>query len=167
MYFFQFKKKNFFFFNFFQISFFFQTKFFFHNIFFFKKPFPDISHISQKILVCKQISFINKISTSVELNEILKDNQIKRYSHYTKSKLIYLLAKRGLIPEKYDANKQVKAMKAIDPKYIFLRQICNNPKKLEIHDLETDKDVLYPYIYKAALTLDTKTEVISIYNGKV
>ena len=39
--------------------------------------------------------------TCAELMEILKDNQIKGYSHYTKSKLIDLLVKRGLIPEKH------------------------------------------------------------------
>ena len=49
--------------------------------------------------------------TFAQLKEILKDNQIKVYSHYTKSKLIDLLDKRGLIPEKYETNKQIKAKK--------------------------------------------------------
>ena len=71
--------------------------------------------------------------------KMLKENEIREYSHYTKSKLIYLLIKRKLIPEKYANNKQVKAKKDINPKYNFLRQICNNPKKVEIHDLETYK----------------------------
>ena len=39
--------------------------------------------------------------TFAQLKEFLKDNQIKGYSHYTKSKLIDLLEKRGFIPEKY------------------------------------------------------------------
>ena len=52
--------------------------------------------------------------------EILKANEIRGYSHYTKSKLIDLLIKRGLIPEKYDTNKQVKARKDIDPKYYLV-----------------------------------------------
>ena len=99
--------------------------------------------------------------TCAELMEILKDNQIRGYSHYTKSKLIDLLIKRGLIPEQY-TNKQEKAKKDIDPKYIFLREICKNPKKVEIHDLETDKVVLYPSIYKAALAMDQNTGVISM-----
>ena len=72
-----------------------------------------------------------------------------------------------LISEKYDTNKQVKAIKDIDPKYYFLNQIRNNPKKVEIHDLETDKVVLYPSIYKATLTLDQNLGVIGMYNGKV
>ena len=82
--------------------------------------------------------------TYAELMEILTANEIRGYSHYTKSKLIDLLIKRGLIPEKYANNKQVKAKKDINPKYNFLRQIRSNPKKVEIHDLETDKVVFYP-----------------------
>ena len=62
-----------------------------------------------------------------------------------------------MIPEKYGTNKQEKAKKDIDPKYNFLRQICRNPKKVEIHDLETDEVVLYPSIYKAALEFDQNT----------
>ena len=45
-------------------------------------------------------------------------------------------------------------IKDIDPKYYFLKQIRSNPKKVEIHDSETDKVVLYPSIYNAALALD-------------
>ena len=37
--------------------------------------------------------------TYAELMEILKANDIRGYSHYTKSKLIDLFVKRGLIPE--------------------------------------------------------------------
>ena len=43
----------------------------------------------------------------------------------------------------------------------------SNPKKVEIHDLEADKIVLYPSIYKAALALDQNPGVIGMYNGKV
>ena len=76
------------------------------------------------------------------------------------SKLIDLLVKRGLIPEKHGKNKQEKMIKDIHPKYNFLRQIRKNPKKVEIHDLETDKVVLYLSICKAALALDQNTGVI-------
>ena len=54
------------------------------------------------------------------------------------------LIKKGLISAKYGTVKQEKAKKDIDPKYYFLRQIRSNPKKVEIHDLETDQVVLYP-----------------------
>ena len=78
-----------------------------------------------------------------------------------------MLVKRGLIPEKHDTNKQEKIIKDIDPKYNFLKQIRNNQKKVKIHDLETDKVVLYPFIYKAALAVDQNTGVIGMHNGKV
>ena len=72
-----------------------------------------------------------------------------------------------MISEKYGAYKQEKAKKDIDPKYNFLRQIRRNLKKVEIHELETYKVVLYPSIYMAALALDQNTGVISMYDGKV
>ena len=84
------------------------------NIIFFFKAFHDISHISQNGL--KKSFYNNKMPTYAELMEILKANKIRGYSHYTKSKLIDLLYKRGMIPEKYGTNKQEKAMKNIDLK---------------------------------------------------
>ena len=50
-----------------------------------------------------------------ELMEILKANEIRGYSHYTKSKLIDLLIKRGLILQNMISNRQLKARKDIDP----------------------------------------------------
>ena len=70
----------------------------------------------------------------MQLKEILKENQITGYSHYSTSKLIHLLDKRGLIPEKYETSKQVKAKK--DPKYNFIREGHSHPKKVEIHVLQ-------------------------------
>ena len=105
--------------------------------------------------------------TYTELMEILTANEIRGYSHYTKSTLIDLFIKRGLIPKKYYTNKQVKARKDRDSKYYFLNQIRSNTKKVEIHDLEADKFVLYLSIYTAALALDQNPEVIGMYNGKV
>ena len=75
--------------------------------------------------------------------------------------------KRRLIPEKYGTNKQEKATTDIDPKYNCLRQIHSNPKKVEIHDLETDKVVLCPSTCKAELALVQNTEVIATYDGNV
>ena len=83
--------------------------------------------------------------TYTELMEILKVNEIRGYSHYTKSKHTELLIKRGLIREKYDTNKQVKARKDIDPTYYFLKQIRSNPKKVELHDLDTRLSFILRY----------------------
>ena len=124
----------------------------------FFKALPDISGNA-----LKKLFYNNKMPTYAELMEILKATEIRGYSHYTKSKLIDLLIKKGLISEKYGTIKQEKAKKGTDPKYYFLRQIRSNPKKVEIRD----KVVLYPSIYKAALALDQDTRVISMYNEKV
>ena len=55
----------------------------------------------------------------------------------------------------------------IYPKYIFLRQIHSNPRKVQIHDLETDEVAIYPSIYRDALALGQNPGVIGMYNGKV
>ena len=67
----------------------------FFNVIFFFKEFTDISHISSKCF--KEIIYNKKMPTNTELMEILKVNEIRGYFHYTKSKLIELLIKRGLI----------------------------------------------------------------------
>ena len=64
---------------------------------FFFNAFRDISHISGNGL--KKLLYNNKMPTYAELMEILKANERRGYFHYTKSKLIDLLVKRGFIPE--------------------------------------------------------------------
>ena len=105
--------------------------------------------------------------TYAQLVAIQKANEIRGYSHYIKSKLVDLLGERWLIPEKYDIIIQDKSKKDIDPKFIFLRQIRSNPRKVQIHDLETDEVAIYPSIYRAALALSQNPGVIGMYNGKV
>ena len=69
--------------------------------------------------------------------------------------------------EKYDITIQDKSKKDIDSKNIFIRQIRSNPRKVQIHDLETDQVAIYPSIYRAALALGQYPRVIGMYNGKV
>ena len=40
--------------------------------------------------------------TYAQLVAILKANEIRGYSHYTKSKLVNMLGERGLMPKKYN-----------------------------------------------------------------
>ena len=54
----------------------------------------------------KKLFYNNKIPIYLELMKILKSNEIRGYYHYTKSELIDLLVKRGLIPEKHGNSKQ-------------------------------------------------------------
>ena len=81
---------------------------------FFFKSFHDISHIWQNGL--NKLFYNNKLPPYAELRKILKANAIRGYSDYTKSKLIYLLVYRGLIPEKDGNNKEEKKIiQNIDP----------------------------------------------------
>ena len=68
--------------------------------------------------------------------EILKDNEIRRYSQQTTSKLIDtksvlidFIIKRGWTPTKYGINKKEKATRVIDPKYNVPRQTLSKSKE--------------------------------------
>ena len=78
---------------------------------FFFEAFHNITHISQNDL--KKLFYNNKMPTYAELMEILKTNEIRRYSNYTKSKLIDLLFKRWWIPEQFGTNKRKKKQRRI------------------------------------------------------
>ena len=107
------------------------------NMRFFFKAFRDISQNGLKILF-----YNNKMQTSAELMEILKENEIRRYSHYTKSKLIDLLIKKGLISNKYGTNKREKAKKDIDSVFEI------HHKWIPIHSLHLYFQLLYlPSVY--------------------
>ena len=63
------------------------------------------------------------------LRAMLKENEIRGYLQYTKSELVYVLVKRGLLPE----NIQITAITSLperentkkerNPKYNFLKHI--------------------------------------------
>jgi hypothetical protein len=97
-----------------------------------------------------------------ELKKIMRDNKIKGSSYMNKPEIIALLLENGIIfEEKQDVERE------IDPKYEFIRFIRNNPKSVEIRDLETDEITTYSSIYKASRALCCSTKVITSNNGKV
>ena len=67
----------------------------------------------------KTLFYNNNMPTSAELMEILKDNEIRGYSHFTKLKLIDLLFKRGLIPENMVLINQKKQRRILILNIIF------------------------------------------------
>ena len=77
-----------------------------------------------------------------ELRAMLKKNKIRGYLNYNKSDLINVLVKRVLLPETIDITtitsipERENTKKEINPKYDFLKHIRNNPKKVEIRDIE-------------------------------
>ena len=108
-----------------------------------------------------------------ELRAMLKEKKIGGYLHYNKSELVDVLVKRGLLPaiikittitslhEREDTKKE------INPKYNFLKQIRNSPKKVEIRDIETGEIIVYSSMYNAATTFKQQSGIISAYDGKV
>ena len=73
-----------------------------------------------------------------ELRAMLKKNKIRGYLHYTKSELVDVLIKRGLLSETISVTaitslpERENTKKEIYPKYNFLKHIRNSPKKSEI-----------------------------------
>ena len=65
------------------------------------------------------------------------------------------------LPERKNTKKE------INPKYNFLKHIRNNPKKVEIRDMETGEIILYSSMYKAAKRFNQESRFISTYDGKV
>ena len=53
-----------------------------------------------------------------------------------------------------------------EQKYAFTKLIRNNPKQVEIRDLETGKTTLHSSIYKASKSLGRSTSVITKNDGK-
>ena len=100
-----------------------------------------------------------------ELKEILYANKIKGYSHYTKKQLIEFLKERDMMPK--EKPKPEKPKKEIDPKYARLATIKNNPRRVMLKDIETEEELEFPSIYKAAQFLKRNPNLILFWNGRV
>src|SRR5271155_6210536 len=73
----------------------------------------------------------------LELKLLMKENKIKGSSYMNKPEIIAVLLDRGIIPEDSVKKQDAPVKQEIDPKYEFIRSIQNNPKSVEIRDLET------------------------------
>ncbi len=96
-----------------------------------------------------------------ELKQLMKQNDFKGYSLMNKKEIIELLVEKGVISEEQTSVKNEKK----NPKHERLIGIRNNPKSVEIRNLETDVCNIYPSIYKAGRALNHSN--IKGYNGKV
>ena len=70
-----------------------------------------------------------------QLRNILKQNNIKGYSQYSKTRLVELLRERKLLPEE----PPVKTRKEIDPNYEWLKSIRKNPRRVILKCVNTGK----------------------------
>ena len=131
-----------------------------------------------------------------ELRAMVKENNLRGYVHYNKPHIIDVLIEKGILPEATRIKKQeidrlllpetsdskmycVKCRQMtetvyaearqieIDPKYDFVRKIRNNPKMVEIRDMETDEVIVYPSMYKAAKAFNQQSRIISANDGKI
>ena len=107
-----------------------------------------------------------------ELKVMLKENKIRGYLHYNKSELVYVLYKRGLLPDTMSITtitslpERENTKKKINPKDNFLQHLRNSPKKVEIQDMEMS-EIIYSSMYKAAKRFNQQSRLISTYDGKV
>ena len=112
------------------------------------------------------------MTSLTELRAMLKKNYIRWYLHYNKSELIDVLIKRGLLPETINITpttalrERENTKKERNPKYNFLYNIRNSPKKDEIRDIETDEIIVYFSMYKDAKPFNQQSRLISAYDGK-
>ena len=102
-----------------------------------------------------------------ELKSLMKENKIKGSSQMNKPEIIVVLLDKGIISEDSVKKQNTPVKQEIDPKYDFIRSIRNNPKTVEIRDLETGKIDTYSSIYKASRATGCSTKFIMGSNGKV
>src|SRR5271157_4793322 len=97
----------------------------------------------------------------------MKENKMKRSSYMNKPEIIAVLLATGIINEDSVKKQGAPVKREIDPKYEFTRSIRNNPKNVEIRDLENGKITIYSSQYKASRATGCSTKFITGNNGKV
>src|SRR5271165_2747847 len=100
-----------------------------------------------------------------ELKSLMKEHAIKGSSHMNKPEIIAVLLDRGIICEDSVKKPVAPVKRNIDPKYEFIRSIRNNPKSVEIQDLDTGDTTTYSSIYKASRAIGRATKLITGNNG--
>src|SRR5271156_4003380 len=102
-----------------------------------------------------------------ELKSLMKEHEIKGSWYMNKPDMIAVLLGRGIISEDSVKNQDAPAKRDIDPRYKFVRSIRNNPKSVDIRDLETGDITMYSSIYKASRAIGYAPKLITSNNGKV
>jgi hypothetical protein len=102
-----------------------------------------------------------------ELKSLMKQHKVKGSSYMNKPEIIAALLDRGIISEDSVKKQDAPVKREIDPKYEFIRSIRNNPKSVEIRDLETGDITTYSSIYKASRAIGRASKLITSNNGNV
>ena len=96
-----------------------------------------------------------------ELKTILKENNVHFYTYWDKKKLVDLANEHDLIPK-----PEPKKERSKDVKYIYLKMIRHNPRKVMVEDIETGEIKTCSSIYEASKFLDTSPYTISYWGNK-
>jgi hypothetical protein len=102
-----------------------------------------------------------------DLNSLIKENKIKGTSLMNKPEKIAILVEKGIIPEESLKKPKVQERREVDPKYLRLKDIRNNPMAVKIRDLELGTVTIYPSIYKVRRATRITDKTLRDYDGKV
>ena len=107
----------------------------------------------------------------IELKTLVKKHGIKIWRNsLNKPELIDLLFEKGVlsrdIAEKEKQRREQK-VPSTDPKYDRLKKIRNQPRRVDIFDLETGEVSSYTSIYKAGKAHGQSARTILAFDGRV
>jgi len=90
----------------------------------------------------------------------MKDNGIKDCYMMVKREIIDLLREKQLLPPIKESDSLHKY------KYKYLQDICNNPRKVIIEDIETGEIATFPSMWKASKELHKKPGCIAHFRNE-
>ena len=100
---------------------------------------------------------------------LIKQHKLEGASYLNKPEMIKMLVENGHLPEselpKEKKPVEVNAENII--KYSHLKEIRNNPIRVEILDTDTNEVTAYSSMYKAARVYKTSAKTMRLFNGKV
>ena len=100
-----------------------------------------------------------------ELKAIARENKIKGRSILNKPEFIVVLKEKELLPkESITRIQQIKSNPVNDARYVYLKLIRKNPKRVKVEDVITGKIVEHPSLYKAGRALDVSSKRL-LYNA--
>ena len=107
----------------------------------------------------------------IELKTLVKKHGIKIWRNsLNKPELIDLLFEKGVLShDEAEKEKQRREPKvpSTDPKYERLKYIRNQPRRVDILDLETGEVSSYSSLYKAGKAHGQEARTILFFNGRV
>ena len=102
-----------------------------------------------------------------ELKELMKQHKIRGSSVLNKPEILELLVEKGVLGPDALPKKEPPPPPRGDPVMIDGVCIRNQPRRVEMLDIDSGEVVVYPSMYKACSAHGTCQGVIAKYNGKI